>query len=128
MVRIAFEGYLGIGPGASEVLVALFDADGKPLQARDICRQVSSHRPLRMGTLHERISVLRRAMDTEAVDSDAGTYSLTEIGLAECQTALKVMADIMVGERDASQPQRNPAQTKRQTSHGLQMRLFEMAG
>lgn len=111
--RVAFEGYLGLGPGSSEVLVVLFDRAGEPISARDLCKQVSTHRPLNTQALYERIRVLREAMDTEALDSDQGCYFLTEVGMAECHRALAEMAKAMVGERQAITPQpRRPRSPK----------------
>lgn len=97
-----------MGPGSSEVLVILFDRGGDPITARDLCRTVSTHRPLNTQALYERIRVLREAMDTEALDSDQGSYFLTDVGMAECHRALAEMAKAMTGESIAStaQPRR----------------------
>lgn len=111
--RVAFEGYLGLGPGCSEVLVVLFERAGEPISARDLCRVVSTHRPLNTQALYERIRVLREAMDTEALDSDRGFYFLTEVGMAECHRALAEMAKAMTGDRQATTPQpRRPRSPK----------------
>jgi len=106
--KVAFEGYLGLGPGSSEVLVILFDRAGTPISARDLCRVVSTHRPINTQALYERIRVLREAMDTEALDSDRGSYFLTDVGMAECHRALAEMAKAMTGESIANtaQPRR----------------------
>ncbi|WP_395443590.1 hypothetical protein [Caulobacter sp. UC70_42] len=86
----------------------LFDRAGEPISARDLCKQVSTHRPLQMQALYERIRVLREAMDTEALDSDQGCYFLTDVGMAECHRALAEMAKAMTGGSQpiAHQPRR----------------------
>lgn len=85
----------------------LFDRAGTPISARDLCKTVSTHRPLNTQALYERIRVLREAMDTEALDSDRGSYFLTDVGMAECHRALAEMAKAMTGGAQAvSQPRR----------------------
>lgn len=86
----------------------LFDKAGEPMAARDLCKAISTHRPLNTQALYERIRVLREAMDTEALDSDQGHYFLTDVGMAECHRALAEMAKAMTGESRAvtHQPRR----------------------
>ncbi len=110
--RAAFEGYLGLGPGSSEVLVILFDKAGDPISARDLCKAVSTHRPINTQALYERIRVLREAMDTEALDSEKGSYFLTDVGMAECHRALAEMAKAMTGGAEPVYQPRRPRSPK----------------
>ena len=96
MARLAFRDYLGVGDETAEVLVSLFEEKGGPVESRALCISVNSHRPIKIGALHERIRCLREAMDTEAIDSDKGWYSLTDVGMAECRQALGESAKAMV--------------------------------
>lgn len=109
----------------------LFDRAGEPISARDLCKQVSTHRPLNTQALYERIRVLREAMDTEALDSDQGSYFLTDVGMAECHRALAEMAKAMTGERQAvtHQPRRprSPRVSKLQLSFLDQLGLEAVA-
>lgn len=92
--------------------MVLFDRAGEPISARDLCRQVSTHRPLQTQALYERIRVLREAMDTEALDSDKGCYFLTDVGMAECHRALAEMAKAMTGGTQAFAQPRRPRSPK----------------
>lgn len=95
MARISFRDYLGVGDEVADVLVLLYEAGGEPVQARALCMAINSHRPLKIGALYERISVLREAMDTEAVDSANGCYWLSEIGMEECRRAMRDTASAL---------------------------------
>jgi hypothetical protein len=97
LIRTAFRDYLGVADAPADVLVTLFELDGRPIATKLLCAMVNSHRPLSAGALHERIRVLRQAMESEAVDfeEEAG-YFLTDVGMDECNRALRKMAEAMV--------------------------------
>lgn len=93
MLRTTFRDWFGIGDAQADILVTLYDRGGKSLTSRELAVAVNSHRPLSTGALHERISVLRQAMESEAVDFDeCRGYCLTDTGLTECTHALRQMA------------------------------------
>ncbi len=49
-----------------------------------------------------RISELRNVMEAEAIDTRAGGYCLTEVGMAECRQAFLAMADDMLASARAA--------------------------
>lgn len=93
LLKAAFSDWFGIESGVCDVLVALFDLNGTPTPWQALAVATDSHRPPTQGAMWERIRILRRAMDCEAIDCDAGAYSLTEVGLGECKKALSELAD-----------------------------------
>lgn len=130
MARLAFRDYLGVGDDTADVLVSLFEAKGEAVDSRSLCVSVNSHRPIRMGALHERIRCLREAMDSEAIDSDKGWYSLTDVGMAECRQALGESARAMVlssGGDLAELAPSKPRKRLRSTVLQLQAGLFDAA-
>lgn len=88
LLKAAFSEWFGIEGGVCDVLVALFDLDGEQAAWQALAIATDSHRPPTQGAMWERIRILRKAMDCEAIDCDAGSYSLTEIGMSECRRAL----------------------------------------
>lgn len=93
MLRTLFRDWFGVQDNQADVLVTLYEAEGRALNRRALCLAVNRHRPLSMGALHERIRVLRSAMEVEAIDFDeAEGYRLSEIGLDECAKALREMS------------------------------------
>lgn len=93
ILRAAFGDWFGLEGASADVLIALFDRQGNPLSWQALATAADSHRPPTRGALHQRICILRKAMECEAVDCDeVGGYSLTEVGVAECRKALQDMA------------------------------------
>lgn len=96
MLRTSFRDWFGIQDNQADVLVILYEQNGASLNRRALCLAVNRHRPLSMGALHERIRALRAAMEVEAIDFDETTgYCLSEIGLEECQKAVRQMAQAL---------------------------------
>ena len=89
---VAFCDWFGISDPIADVLLALYDNQGRSMTWQALATAADSHRPPTQGALHMRICDLRKAMDCEAVDCERGEgYSLTEIGVAECNKALSLM-------------------------------------
>lgn len=99
LVRAAFCDYFGIREEHADILVLLYERPGDPIPTKDLARLLNSHRPPTRGAVHERIRFLREILDAESLDSgshlDDRGYQLTEIGISECLTALRVMAEAL---------------------------------
>lgn len=89
LVQAAFCDWFGVGDEYSRVIMALYQAGGKPMDWRDIARFVSAHQPMTRGALHEAIHVLRETFESEAIDRDDSGYWLSEVGFAECRRAFR---------------------------------------
>lgn len=94
-LRTIFRDWFGIIETSAEVLVELFEAEGRPVEVKTLRYKLSSHRPLSSGALHERVSVLRSAMEPESVDFDTTGYFLTEVGFAECDNAVRDVVQVL---------------------------------
>jgi hypothetical protein len=96
MMRTLFRDWFGVQDNQADVLVTLYQAGGQALHRRALCLAINQHRPPTMGALHERIRVLRSAMETESIDFDEETgYRLSEIGLEECRKAVQQMGRVL---------------------------------
>lgn len=96
LVQITFEEWFGITGAQSEVLVAMYEAGGEMRKYKDLAMLVSSHRPPSRNAFEVRIHELRKALESEAIDTGpAGLYGLTEIGMAECRKAMAEMGDVL---------------------------------
>lgn len=90
----AFMHWFGISGAQASVLWLLFTAKGAYRTAAQLAA-VESTTP---DAMLMRITRLRQAMDCEAVDSaQACGYRLTDIGLGECQTALREFGASLLG-------------------------------
>jgi hypothetical protein len=99
-MRTAFRDFLGVEESIADVLVTLYDLAGAPVQPKALSLMINSHRPISRGAIHERIRVLRQAMESESVDfEEACGYSLTEVGMRECDQALACMSDVLAKAR-----------------------------
>lgn len=88
--RVAFVVWFGLRPGEARVLTELYAADGSPLRMSNLAHRTQ----LKAGAMGFHISHLRRALETEAIDSEPGAgYRLTESGMAECRAALWQMGE-----------------------------------
>lgn len=96
LVRAAFSDWFGIGEMRANLLATLFEAGGRPYDARLLTLAVDSHRPMTHGALHEAVHTLRDSFDSEAIDRSDDGYFLTEIGLQECRRALREAADMLL--------------------------------
>jgi len=90
LVRVAFMDWFGIEAAAADVLVALWERPGGSVSIADFPHGRAPALPLTANALEVRICGLRKAMDSEAVDTlGGGLYALTEVGEAECAQALR---------------------------------------
>jgi hypothetical protein len=87
-VVIAFRDWFGLQHSQAEVLATLFERSGRPIKPRALGAEMNAHRPLNDHAVMERISGLRIAMVSEAIDTTVEGYVLTEVGLSECRHAL----------------------------------------
>lgn len=95
-MRTAFRDFLGVGDAIADTLVSLYELAGAPVQPEGLSAMINSHRPISRGAIHERIRVLRQSMEAESVDFDeACGYSLTEVGMRECDEALACMSQVL---------------------------------
>ena len=77
-----FREWFRLSPSEAAVLHVLYQAKGLLRPAAQIAAEAGSTE----GTLlRAHIPQLRRAMETEAIDTLNGCYRLTEVGMAECQ-------------------------------------------
>lgn len=65
-------------------------------------REIASLCGLSSGSIPVRISELRAAMESEAIDTVEGCYLLTEVGRQECEKAFAEMARDLMPERAAT--------------------------
>jgi hypothetical protein len=100
LVLAAFCDYFGIGEARSALLIALFELRGDPATAKALGLRVDAHRPPGPGAIQEAISVLRKCMDSEAIDTSEAGYFLTEVGLGECGEALVAVAAALAAMGD----------------------------
>ncbi|MFZ5751276.1 MAG: hypothetical protein ACOY5U_09435 [Pseudomonadota bacterium] len=100
-VQAAFCEYFGIGPARSNLLIALFEAQGSPATTGTLSARVDSHRKPSSGAIQEAIHRLRDCLQAEAIDRGERGYFLTEVGMAECRAALEHMGQTLalVGAR-----------------------------
>lgn len=100
LMRAAFCDYFGVRDEHAEILVLLYEHPGAAFPTRDLARRLNSHRPPTRGAIHERVRFIREIMEPESLDSggflDDRGYALTEIGIGECVTALRVMAEVLI--------------------------------
>lgn len=96
IIVAAFRDWFGIQDNQAQVLVTLFERNGRPVKARELGALVSTHRPIGEAAVMERVSGLRSAMEAEAIDTGPRGYLLTEIGRKECRDALTRMAETMM--------------------------------
>lgn len=83
--RTAFIIWFGLRPAEAQVLTELYAAGGEPRQDNRLAKPIG----LREGAICFHVSHLRKALETEAIDSRPGAgYYLTESGMAECRAAL----------------------------------------
>jgi len=99
LLRAAFSEYFGVSEEHADIVVVLWGRPGEWTSTKRLQVLLDSHRPPRRGTLHERIRVLREIMEPESLISggqldDLG-YQLSEVGFAECQKALRSMAEVL---------------------------------
>ena len=96
LMRVTFRDWLCILDNQADLLVTLWERNGEGLPRRALCNAISKHRPISVGALHERVRVLRSAMEVEAIDFDeVAGYRLTDVGLAECAQALREMGGVL---------------------------------
>lgn len=88
-LRAAFRSWFGLPPAEADLLVALYVAKGEPVHPSDLVK-AAEIAPM---SFYTRMSCLRQAFEPEAIDNiPRAGYSLTEVGLAECKSALSQMA------------------------------------
>jgi hypothetical protein len=83
--------WFGLQPAEARILAALYVAGGRE-RSRDALAVASrsSRKALSVRVYH-----IRRAMEPEAIDGAAGRgYWLTEVGMAECATAIAEIAKV----------------------------------
>lgn len=97
VVQAAFSDWFGVCEEYARVVLALYQAGGKPMDWRAIARFVSSHHPMSRGAVHEAIHSLRQTFDAEAIDRNDDGYWLTEIGYAECRKAFRELGQQLIG-------------------------------
>lgn len=99
LLRAAFCDYFGVRDEHADILVLLYDRPGEPIPVKELARLLNSHRPPTRGAIHERVRFIREILEPESLDSggflDDRGYYLTELGVAECVKALKVMAEVL---------------------------------
>jgi hypothetical protein len=98
MLRTAFRDWFGIQDNQADLLVLLFDRQGRPMSCKAIGQALQSHRPLTVGAVHERVRVLRQSMEAESLDSDSRGYFLSAVGMSECRKSLQAMARALLGQ------------------------------
>jgi hypothetical protein len=86
----AFCGWFGITVQAAELLTILHELQGERIAVRAITERLSTS----FSCVYVQIHKLKAAMECEAIDFGLGGYSLTEIGMAECDGALKAMLEV----------------------------------
>jgi hypothetical protein len=96
MLIVTFSDWFGVQRTQAEVLVVLFEKEGRPLPCKRLGQEVSSHRPVSPGAIWERIRGLREVMEPEGIDHGVRGYLLTEVGLAECRKALRTTAESLI--------------------------------
>lgn len=88
--RLVFREWFGLPPAESAVLASLFD--GRAATPA----QIATAAEVRAGTVEYLICQLRKSLEAEAIDFVPGAgYQLTEVGVAECRTALERMGEEM---------------------------------
>lgn len=97
LIRTAFRDWLGVQDSQADLLVLLYSHRGRPLPCRKIGYELQSHRPLNAAAVHERVRVLRSAMESESIDLDDRGYFLSEVGMRECRLALREIARTLLG-------------------------------
>jgi hypothetical protein len=95
-LQCAFMEWFGLQENQADLLVVLFERHGRPLSSQQLSVRLSSHRPLGVQAVYERIRVLRQAMEAESVDTNDRGYLLTDQGMAECRSALRAMAQALL--------------------------------
>lgn len=90
-LKIAFREWFGVPPAEADLLATLYNADGQFIPIDDL---LPDHDPRSVRhTVHQRIANLRKAMDTEAIDSvPRKGYRLSEVGLAEIRGVITSIA------------------------------------
>lgn len=100
LLRAAFCEYFGVSEEHADIVIILFERPGEPVTTRKMQALLNTHRPPKRQVVYERVRVLREIMEPESLDSggqlDDTGYSLTEVGYAECQKALKATAEVMM--------------------------------
>lgn len=84
----AFVHWFGVERRCAELLCVLMSAKGSPLtlaQLAVLCNATDA-------SIRLRVHLLRKAMESEAIDRDDAGYWLTEIGQAEAKDAMTAMA------------------------------------
>jgi hypothetical protein len=111
----AFTDWFGIGEVYARVLLVLYQSAGEPITWRDLGRTANTHHPMARGAVHEAISSLREALESEAIDRDESGYWLTEVGFSECRRAFRELGQQLIGvgaePANESHPLRTPADT-----------------
>lgn len=83
-LQIAFREWFGLTAGEADILVMLFDAEGRPLGTQHLMHRTG----LKRNNIHWHVHRLRTALETEAIDHVKGDgYRLTEGGREECRAA-----------------------------------------
>jgi len=88
----AFRAWFGTPPVLSELLVNLLQVGREPQSVQTLARQLDTSSE----AVHRHVCELRKALGGGAIDCRrlAG-YSLTDVGMAECQTAIREMVDCL---------------------------------
>lgn len=84
----AFCHWFGFSRRLGALLAALYAAK-TPLTAEQLADMIGNS----PAGIWEQIHRLRRCMETEALDTTSAGYQLTEIGVAECQEAMRLMRE-----------------------------------
>ena len=88
--RMAFREWFGMPPTAADLLAKLYLAAGGFVTAAELSRAVGAL----PGAMRYHLYQVRQAMDCEAVDSQPSYgYRLSEVGLAECRTAIRTIGE-----------------------------------
>ena len=88
--RLAFREWFGLTPAASEILAVLYAAKGQSMAPEELARRAGVS-PRSVG-FH--LFSVRQALECEGLDHEPGHgYRLSEIGLGECRSALRTLAE-----------------------------------
>lgn len=91
-LEVAFRTWFGLPPGPARVLISLYLARDVTLTAPALAATHATSK----ATIHGQVMVLRRALETEAIDYvRPDGYRLTEDGRAECLAALWQMGEAL---------------------------------
>ena len=129
LVRHSFMDWFGVERATADTLVLLWGAQGEAVQVGQLSDELRISRLLSTNAVEVRICALRKAMESEAVDTlPSGGYCLTDVGLAECDQALDQTARELLERRSGRRPSSRPRPSSPRlvrAGHVAQPPLFE---